>query len=261
MRLALITLTESGITTCSRIIGGLQENTDLFLPQKFSETKIVAKFYNESLGELTTKIFNKYDGIAYVMAMGIVIRVIANNIKDKYTDPAIVVIDDVGRYVISALSGHEGGANKLSLRIANILHTDAVITTGSESTKDVIIGIGCKRNVCAEDIKKAIESSLTHANLPLERVRLISTIDLKANEPGLLVASDELCIPLRIISRDEIASCLIDYKESDFVKKQIGVGAVCEPAAILGGRKTKLVLTKQKFQGITIAIAVENFMW
>ena len=261
MRLALVTLTETGITTCNRVIDGLVENTDLFLPQKFSEKKISAKFYTESLSELTKRIFNKYNGIAYVMAMGIVIRVIADNIKDKYNDPAIVVIDDVGRYVISALSGHEGGANKLSLRIANILHTDAVITTGSESTKDVIIGIGCKRNVCAEDIKKAIKSSLTQIELPLERVRLISTIDLKADEHGLLAVSDELNIPLRIISRDEIAACLIDYKESDFVKKQIGVGAVCEPAAILGGRKTKLVLTKQKFSGITIAIAVENFMW
>ena len=170
MRLALITLAESGITTCSRIVDVFEESADLFLPQKFGETKIVAKFYTESLSELTTKISNKYDGIAYVMAMGIVIRVIANNIKDKYTDPAIVVIDDVGRYVISALSGHEGGANKLSLRIANILHTDAVITTGSESIKDVIIGIGCKRNTCAEDIKNAIKSSLSHVNLPLERV-------------------------------------------------------------------------------------------
>ena len=68
----------------------------------------------------------------------------------------------------------------------------------------------------------------------------------------------ELDIPLRIIARDEIASCLIEYKESEFVRKSIGVGAVCEPAAILGGRKTKLVLTKQKFSGITVAIAVEK---
>lgn len=261
MPLALITLTELGITTCNRIIDGLDRNADLFLPQRFSENEVVARFYSESLSELTSRLFGKYNGIVYVMAIGIVVRVIAANIKDKYSDPAIVVIDDVGRYVISALSGHEGGANKLSLKIANILHTDAVITTGSESVKDIIIGIGCKRNVCAEEIKKAIKSSLTHANLSIERVRLISTIDLKAHEHGLLAASEELNIPLRIISREEIASCLVDYKESDFVKEKIGVGAVCEPAAILGGRKTRLVLTKQKFPGITIAIAVENFTW
>ena len=261
MRLALVTLTESGIAVCNRIIDGYDDKADLFLPQKFSENEVLANFYSGSLSELTVKIFNKYNGIVFVMAMGIVVRVIAPNLRDKYSDPAIVVIDDVGRYVISALSGHEGGANNLSFKIANILHTDAVITTGSESIKDTIIGIGCKRNICANDIIKAIKSSLDGVNIPLERVRLISTIDLKANEPGLVTASEELDIPLRIVSREEIDSCLIDYNESNFVKEKIGIGAVCEPAAILGGRKTRLVLAKQKFQGITIAIAVENFMW
>ena len=114
---------------------------------------------------------------------------IAPNIRDKYSDPAVVVIDDVGRYVISALSGHEGGANRLSLKIAGILRTDAVITTGSESVKDVIVGIGCKRGVFADDIKLAIEKSLRDVSIPINRVRLLSTIDLKADEPGLVAVS------------------------------------------------------------------------
>ena len=262
MRVALITITGCGLAVGNRVIDAFGDAVmDLFLPKKFEGQSTAANIYTESLSALTSRIFNKYDGIVYIMAMGIVLRVIAPNIKDKYSDPAVVVIDDVGRYVISALSGHEGGANRLSLKIAGILHTDAVITTGSESVKDVIIGIGCKRGVLADDIKLAIEKSLRDVNIPIDRVRLLSTIDLKANEPGLVSASQELDIPLRIVSREEIASCLIEYKESEFVKKSIGVGAVCEPAAILGGRKTKLILTKQKFAGITIAIAVENFTW
>ena len=262
MRVALITITGCGLAVSNRVIEGLDDSVvDLFLPGKFEGKSDVATIYTESLSSLTSRIFNKYDGIVYIMAMGIVLRVIAPNIRDKYNDPAIVVIDDVGRYVISALSGHEGGANRLSLKIAGILHTDAVITTGSESVKDVIIGIGCKRGAFADDIKQAIENSLRDVNIPMDRVRLLSTIDLKAHEPGLIAVSRELNIPLRIIARDEIASCLIEYKESEFVRKSIGVGAVCEPAAILGGRKTKLILTKQKFSGITIAIAVENFTW
>lgn len=261
MRLALITLTEKGIKTAERIIEGLNNNADLYLPEKFSAYEVFAKFYTGSLNELVGKLFTKYNGIVFIMATGIVVRVIASKIKDKHVDPAVVVIDDVGRYVLSLLCGHEGGANNLSCKIANILHTDAVITTGSEAEKSLVVGVGCKRNVCKDDIIVAIKSSLETVNHDLKSVRLIATIDLKADEQGLIEASKELDIPLRIIARDEIANCLIDYNKSDFVKEKIGVGAVSEPAAVLGGRKTKLILTKQKYPGITIAIAEENFMW
>lgn len=261
MHLALITISERGIITADRIIRGYGDGIDLFLPQKFSEKEIIARFYSESLGELVRKLFNKYHEIAFIMAMGIVVRIIAPNIRDKHTDPAIVAIDDVGRYVISVLSGHEGGANNLAHRIANILHTEPIITTGSESYKDIIIGIGCKRNVSSKEVKDAIHASLDSLNLAIEQVRLISTIDIKADEKGLLDASKELNIPLRIVAREEIKCSSIDFEESEFVKEKIGIGAVCEPAALLGGRKTALILTKQKYPGITIAIAKENFMW
>lgn len=261
MCLALIALEETGVKTANRIINEYSENTNLFLPQKFKNREHNACIYSESLGALVTGIFNRYDKIAFIMAMGIVVRVIAPHIKDKYTDPAVVVIDDVGRYVISMLSGHEGGANDLAFKIANILHTEAIITTGSEARKDVIVGVGCKKNVRAEDIKTAIKSALADVNIDLDRIRLLATIDLKANEKGLVDASNDLNIPLRIVSRNEIDACLLDYEKSDFVKEKIGIGAVCEPAAVLGGRKTKLILKKQKFPGITIAVAVENFTW
>lgn len=261
MGLALIAIEETGVKTAYRIINGYSGNTDLFLPQRFKNIEHNVCTYFESLGALVTGIFNRYDKIVFIMAMGIVVRIIAPHIKDKYTDPAVVVIDDVGRHVISMLSGHEGGANNLAFKIANILHTEAIITTGSEAHKDVIVGIGCKKDVCADDIKAAIKSALTNVNIDLDRIRLLATIDLKANENGLVEASNDLNIPLRIVSRNEIDACLLDYERSDFVKEKIGIGAVCEPAAILGGRKTKLILKKQKFPGITIAAAVENFMW
>ena len=81
-----------------------------------------AVYFVEPLHQLVGKLFNDYDGIIFVMATGIVVRVIAPYIKNKYTDPAIVVVDDVGRYIISLLSGHEGGANLLAYKVAGILH-------------------------------------------------------------------------------------------------------------------------------------------
>ena len=214
-----------------------------------------------SIGKLVGEIFHKYDGLIFIMALGIVIRAIAPHLKDKHSDPAVVVVDDVGRFVISALSGHEGGANALALKVASILHTEAVITTGTEARKDIIIGLGCKATASAGEIKGAVMEGLKISGQPLERVRLLATIKERAELPEVVKAAQELGIPLRVFSREEITTCAKEYTRSKFVEEKMGIGGVCEPAALLAGRKTRLILKKQKLSGVTIAIAQENLMW
>ncbi len=213
------------------------------------------------ISQLVADIFHKYDGLVFIMALGIVIRAIAPYAKDKHSDPAVVVVDEAGRFVISALSGHEGGANALAARVASILHTEAVITTGTEARKDIIIGFGCKANASADEIKGAIKKGLEISGLPQDRVRLLATIKERAELPEVIKAAQELEIPLRVFSREEIATCAKEYTTSKFVEEKMGIGGVCEPAALLAGRKTRLILKKQKFSGITIAIAQENLVW
>jgi len=261
MNLALIAITNAGINVAECIKKKLDGEVTVFLPQKLKQTKLTATYYSRKLGDQIGELFSDYEGFILIMASGIVVRTIAPYIKDKYTDPAVVVVDDVGRYVISMLSGHEGGANNLAHKVANILHTDAVITTGTEAKKDIIIGIGCKRGIKSNEVKEAILNALSDADVSIDRVRLAGTVDLKADEAGLLRALEELGIPLRVVSRPEIDTCAKDYSKSDFVIEKIGVGGVAEPAALISGRKTKLILKKQKYPGITVAIAQENFMW
>ncbi len=261
MNLALIAITNEGINVATRIKEKLDGEVTVFLPQKLKQSKLTATYYSKKFGDQIGELFSHYEGFIFIMASGIVVRTIAPHITDKYTDPAVVVVDDMGRFVISLLSGHEGGANNLSHKVANILHTDAVVTTGTEAQKDIIIGIGCKRGIRSNEVKEAINNALKEAELSINRVRLAGTVDLKADEVGLLRALVELGIPLRVVSRSEIDTCVKDYSKSDFVIKKIGVGGVCEPAALISGRKTKLILKKQKYPGITIAIAQENFSW
>ena len=261
MNLALIAVTTGSIKVAERIKENLRGEITVFLPQKLKQSKLTATYFSKKLVDQIGEIFSDYDGLVFIMASGIVVRVTAPYIKDKHTDPAVVVVDDVGRYVVSLLSGHEGGANRLAHNVANILKTDAVVTTGTEAVKDIIIGIGCKRGIGSADVKEAIHNALADADVSVDRVRLAGTVDLKANEAGLLRALEELDIPLRVVSRAEIETCAKDYSKSDFVIDKIGVGGVCEPAALISGRKTKLILKKQKYPGITIAIAQENFMW
>ncbi|TLX77001.1 cobalt-precorrin 5A hydrolase [Labilibacter sediminis] len=77
-------------------------------------------------------LFAKHESLIFIMASGIVVRSIAPWIKDKTTDPAVLVMDEKGHHVISLLSGHLGGANVLCLKIAKLISANPVITTASD---------------------------------------------------------------------------------------------------------------------------------
>lgn len=87
-----------------------------------------------SIPDFVQENFGCFDAFIFIGAMGICVRSIAPCITDKHTDPAVVNIDSTGRFVISVLSGHVGGANELTRRIAAITGGEAVITTQSDNT-------------------------------------------------------------------------------------------------------------------------------
>ena len=219
--------------------------------------------FNPSPGELkdlTAGIFdkNKFEGIIFIMALGIAARMIAAHLKDKYRDPAVVVVDDFARYAISALSGHEGGANNLAIQTANILDAEPVITTASEALKDTIIGIGCRKGIKKEEVLSGIKKALKKAKCSLGRVRYLATVDLKAKEKGLAEAAQALGVPLRVISRMRIEHYRGLYMRSAFVLKKIGIGGVCQPCALIAGKRAQLIVPKMKLNGLCLAIAREN---
>ena len=77
--------------------------------------------------------WSMFDAFVFIGAMGICVRTIAPFIKDKHEDPAVVCIDSLGKNVVSVLSGHIGGANDLTRKIAGILGAHEVITTQSDN--------------------------------------------------------------------------------------------------------------------------------
>jgi cobalt-precorrin 5A hydrolase len=78
-------------------------------------------------------VWERFEAIVAVMALGIVVRLAAPLLSDKRRDPAVVVVDEAGRFAISALGGHEAGANALACAVAEVLGAQAVVTTASEA--------------------------------------------------------------------------------------------------------------------------------
>jgi len=129
MKVACLSFTSKGREIGEQILKNYE--------QKPNFVEAIKHFHNSSIkGGIKTilpEVVRKYDGIVFISATGIAIRMMIPFIKDKKTDPAIVVVDDLGRYSISLLSGHIGGANTLSKEIGNIIDAKPIITTASDS--------------------------------------------------------------------------------------------------------------------------------
>lgn len=112
-----------------------------------SEYDIYGKsFGNNVTKEDFAKIFNTYDRIIFIGAVGIAVRYLALVLRDKRKDPAVVVIDPTGRYVISVLSGHLGGANDFAREVAAIIGAEPIITTASDHLGYTSIDLFAKEN-------------------------------------------------------------------------------------------------------------------
>ena len=89
--------------------------------------------YTGSVMDVVAEGFRAGQSLIVIAALGIVVRAIAPLVVDKRSDPAVVAVDDAGRYAISVLSGHLGGGNALAAQVASVLGAEAVITTASEA--------------------------------------------------------------------------------------------------------------------------------
>lgn len=256
MKTALVTLSAEGAEILRKLAAAM-DDADVYVHNQVPGKHSAERF--ESIVALTENIFKHHQALIYAAPCGVVVRAIAPLIKSKLTDPAVVVIDAGARFSISLLAGHEGGANQLAVRVANILGAEPVITTGSEALKNIIVGIGCRKGASATAIIEAVGEALARAGIAAESVRFLSTADIKAGERGLIEASKALNIPLRFISSGEIRECRRSFRSSEVASRRVSLPAVAEPAALLAGKRTKLILPRITWKSVTVAVARESF--
>ena len=128
-KIAIIIASHQGLAQALTIHRELPE-TELFYAGEGQENPCTSI---NSIPAFVATNFTCYEGLVFIGALGICVRSIAPCIHSKYTDPAVVNIDSTGKHVISVLSGHVGGANELTRRLASILGAAPVITTQSDN--------------------------------------------------------------------------------------------------------------------------------
>lgn len=359
MKIAILSVSSYGINLAQELKNKLLKDP----------TIMTVKLFHKDVKNSLKKVFHEYDAIIGIMATGIMVRISCEFITDKTSDPAILVIDDDGNNVISLLSGHLGGANTLTKKIASLINSNPVITTSTDvhgfigiddlarqfhwkimnpelillfntsilngekiqlssnnlklrelnishdpkigktyifsskspyqnrhfiqgekdqeydikkddilalnnknkddnkteihsslimRPKKLVIGIGSRKGVSKKHVLNSIKKTAEILNFPLNRFDLMATAEIKKNEKGIIEAANELKIPLKLVSIDQIKALPKEklHSSSEFVEKTFGIKGVCEPAALLiAGNNSELIFKKTSYDGVTIAVA------
>ncbi|WP_010238437.1 cobalt-precorrin 5A hydrolase [Clostridium arbusti] len=239
MRIAVVSLNKKGDIIAENIAKGIQ--VDLY-----SKTKIE----DFNINSITKELMKKYGALVFLSSTGIAVRSISQYIKSKDVDPAVIVIDVLGKYVISLLSGHLGGANDLSLKLSDLLGAVPIITTATDilnvKAPDII---ALENNLIIDNLKDAkeissllvdgkkvafmdeknkidlpegyLELSLEKNNISLENFQGIVYVTNKTNVHDLSKSKYDNLKKLRLIRKDMVLGigCKKDYPVEKMIEQ------------------------------------------
>ena len=391
--ICMISFTDRGKITAEKLKEGLFGAGHTVKAETFADIRM-------SLRKYTEQHFYEKDAMIFVGAAGIAVRAIAPWVRSKETDPAVLCVDEAGRFVIPLLSGHLGGANDLAMLAAEILGAVPVITTATDlrqafavdvfakknqltilnlktakgisaailrgervglfseltilgdmppelspeepqqyniviadgtgergkallrkaeetwtwrlqygtgeseacneetagkttrgeaaqeeaaqeegsaedsllvlAARRAVLGLGCRRGASNRQVREAAETALREAKVSFLELSGIATIDRKRDEPALVALAARWRLPLLTYSAEELENVSGTYSNSDFVRQTVGIGNVCERAAVLalteqfsgelpeeaeGFDDRSLILRKKADDGVTAAVA------
>jgi len=234
-RIAVIAITKNGIKMAKKLKEKFP-SWQVFVPDKFSDQDDKINWYADSTTTKIMELFKSKDALICLFSLGAVIRLISPHLKDKKTDPAVIVIDDKAQFVISTLSGHLGGANQLTNDIADQLGAIPVITTAADVNKTIsvdLVGKDFGWKIDDDSNVTKVSAFMVNAekiavyqtcgarnwwqNKMPENVSVYSSLDeLKKSRPkGYLIISDEQ------IHDNEILENAVVYRPQSLV---VGVG-------------------------------------
>jgi cobalt-precorrin 5A hydrolase / precorrin-3B C17-methyltransferase len=355
-KIAIFAITAGG-AQLGRNLKSLLPGSHLYLEKKIASEALPREMiFSGKLENIVSKVINNYSHMVFIMATGVVVRILVPIIKDKYHDPAVLVIDEKGKFVISLLSGHAGGANPFASEIAALIGGMPVITTASDSNstikadilgseynwiiedrrhitsvcadivngkkvgiyqdagetswkpvtlpsnirlfksipalrkarvttaliitdrnlsdnektglpyhtlvyrpKSLVVGIGCNKGTSNKDIEEAVKLTLSSHLLSILSVRILATIDIKKDEPGINQYAKNHKLKIDYYVSKRLAAVKYIPSPSKMVLKHTGTSAVSEAAAKLSSKTGQLICPKTSYKNkVTIAISRYN---
>lgn len=181
-KLGIACFTEQGRELALRIAAGLDASCEIL-------------WYEKGLKQWCGRCFAEAKALIFIGACGIAVRSIAPFLKSKTEDPAVLVLDEKGQYVISLLSGHIGGANALACRVAEIVGASPVITTASDVRGKLAMDVFAKNNALAIDSMKRAKE-IAAAILREEQVYVCCTGRIEGRVPPELTLISEKALKL-----------------------------------------------------------------
>jgi cobalt-precorrin 5A hydrolase len=223
-KIAIVAITRHGIEIARKIKQRMPE-VEIYVPAKHNDGGDDVFWFSEQSTQLVGKLFKSYDALICIFSLGAVIRMVAPHLIDKKSDPAVLVIDDRANNVISALSGHLGGANALARLVASFLGAQPIITTAADVNETIAVDlVGREFGWTIENFENvtkvsafmvneekiaiyqdAGERNWWHAPLPAN-VAIVDSID-KIRSPEFkagLIISDRLVLDQTIIGKSVI---------------------------------------------------------
>lgn len=248
----IIALTEAGHKLAQTLVSQLsatQQEIDIwYKPKPFAEK--------------VQQAFVRGERLIFICATGIVVRTLAPVLQDKHNDPAILILDEAGKFVIPLLSGHEGGANDWANQISELMHSQLVMTTANPYLKPTYtVGMGCERDCPLSYLSELLDQCLKQSGLTIEQVHSINSIDIKADETHLIELAEQLNKPFITWNKSDLRTVESQLStHSEYIFKTVGVYGVAESAALYSaqsetGQQAELVLNKHKNAKVTCAIA------
>ena len=359
---AIVAVSRPGAALARRLASNLPD-AELHLERRLADdSDDDIRFYDLPLRPVLQNLFVNRDELIVFLPIGAAVRLLAPVFAGKKRDPAVVCVDDGGRYAISLLSGHVGGADELARQVAHAIGAQPIITSASDALNvtaidlvgrksgwrieasptnltraaaavvngepvalwldpatgagwpddsplshgivivdrlddaaagysailavsdrllsletnhpmviyrppALVAGVGCRRGVDTAHLQELFNDTLRENGLARQSISKIATVDLKADEPGIIALADSLGIPLEIYAAAELNAIAQSEPASpdpqlglhqptpSAASDLLGVFGVAEPAAMLAAGASGVIVPRAKSDRATIAVA------
>ncbi len=365
-RTAIVAVSRSGAALARRLASSMMDAT-LYLERRTgvdsSPNNAPHQSYDLPLRPVIQDLFSRHEALVVFLPIGATVRLLAPVLGSKRQDPAVVCVDDAGRYAVSVLSAHLGGADALAHRVADSIGAQAIITSASDALdvtaidlvgrdagwrtessatdltrvaaavvnrdpvalwidpeagvawpddtplsanifpvtylSDVqepryaaalivsdrlfaletgrplvtyrpptlVAGVGCRRGVSEEHLRELMLRTLEEHGLAAMSIAKIATVDIKADEAGIIALADSLDVPMETYDGAQLNSAAADSIDTSrsasglhrptasAARDLLGVFGVAEPAAMLGSGADGVIVPRAKSDRATIAVA------